>query len=57
MDFKFVMFLTVFPLAGMSVCGSGDLSDNLFEKITTWLGNAMILLLAFLTAFLFGFYY
>jgi len=56
MNFRYVAVLLIFPLTGMSVCGSGDLSDNLFEKVTTGFVNAIILVLAFITAFLFGFY-
>ena len=57
MDFKMITAVLMFPLAGMSVCGTGDLSDNRFEKITTGITNVMILGMAFVTAFLFGFYY
>ena len=57
MDFKMIAGILIFPLAGMSVCGSGDLSDNRFEKVFTGITNVMILVMAFVTAFLFGFYY
>ncbi len=46
----------MYPLIGMSVCGYGSGNENLFEKITTWLMNGMILILALVTAFLMGFY-
>ena len=39
------------------VCGSGDASDNLFERAVSAAGSGLILILAFLTAFLYGFYY
>ncbi len=56
-NFNGVTFLVIFPLVGMCVCGSGDFSDNLFETVTTVISNGAILIAAFITAFLFGFYY
>ena len=56
MNFKLFAPLLIFPVAGISICGSGDLSDNVFEKAATGIINVMILVLAFITAFLFGFY-
>ena len=47
----------LFPLSGLMVCGSGDASDNLFERAVSAAGSGLILILAFLTAFLYGFYY
>ena len=56
MNFKSIAPILIFPLIGMSVCGSGDMSDNIFEKVMTGIVNALVLVLAFMTAFLFGFY-
>ncbi len=48
--------MVIYPVIGMGVCGYGSGNENLFEKITTWLCNFLILIFALLTAFLMGFY-
>jgi hypothetical protein len=40
----------------MGLCGEGTLDDNIFEKVTTNIMNALVLIFSILVAFLFGFY-
>ena len=55
MDFKMIAPILIYPLIGMLMCG-GDASDGRFEKIATAATNIMILVMSFVTAFLYGFY-
>ena len=56
MNFKNIAFVLIYPLAGICACGNGDTSDNRFERVMTFAANGMVLIMALLTAFLFGYY-
>ena len=56
MRFSSIMPLFTFPVIGMGLCGEGTLDDNIFEKVTTNIMNALVLIFSILVAFLFGFY-
>lgn len=57
MDAKQLVLLMLIPAAGAGLCGRGEEGDNLFEKIFSVLFNFLMLIIAVLSAFLFGFYY
>ena len=57
MDAKYLILLLLIPVAGAGLCGTGDEEDNLFEKILSGLFSVMMLIMAVLSAFMFGFYY
>jgi 4-amino-4-deoxy-L-arabinose transferase-like glycosyltransferase len=56
MHFRWYTAIQIFPMVGMGVCGSRDSTDNLFEKITTRIGDLLIIVMAVLTAFVFNYY-
>ena len=56
MRFSSIMPLFTFPVIGMGLCGEGTPDDNMFEKVTTNIMDALVLIFSILVAFLFGFY-
>ena len=55
MRFLYITQILIFPVTGLSLCGTGGESDNLFEKTVTFMADGLVLILALLTAFLYGF--
>lgn len=56
MNFREIPFAIFFLCIGVGMCGNATEQDNLFEKAATALSHVLIVVIALMSAFLFGFY-
>ena len=56
MNFMRIAPVLLFPVTGMGICGYGLSTDTVFEKVTGWAANSLVLIFALTCAFIFGFY-